>query len=129
MFLHFLADFVVVFHLACIVYGLFGGLLFFWRRWSVFLHLPFALWVSLIEFQHWICPLTPLENYLSELGGAPGYNESYVEHYLVPVIYPPGLTEDTQVVLGCIALGINLLIYALVLRSMWTPRKRNEEAP
>jgi len=86
-------------------------------------HLPFAIWISLIEFEHWICPLTPLENYLRELGGGSGYNESYVEHYLIPVIYPPGLTQELQVVLGCISTGINLLIYALVLRTLWVRRQ------
>ena len=118
------ADVVVVTHLLGIIYGLLGGLLYFWRHWLIFVHLPLALWISLIEFFGWICPLTPLENTLRIAGGEAGYNGGFIEHYLIPVIYPPGLTREVELVLGIIALGLNLTIYALVWRN-WYQNKHS----
>jgi hypothetical protein len=79
-------------------------------------HLPAALWGVLIEFAGWYCPLTPLENWLRTRGGAEGYPGGFVEHYILPVVYPASLTREMQIVLGALALGVNLAIYAWVLR-------------
>ncbi len=117
-----LADFLVILHLLFILFGLLGGLLFFWRRWTILLHLPSAIWICLIEFQGWICPLTPLENRLRLAGGAAGYEGGFVEQYLIPIIYPPGLTRDIQLVLGGLAIGLNVAVYFFVIRS-WKSRK------
>ena len=117
-----LADFIVILHLLFILFGLLGGLLFFWRRWTILLHLPAAIWICLIEFQGWICPLTPLENRLRLAGGAAGYKGGFVEQYLIPIIYPPGLTRDIQFVLGGLAIGLNVAVYFFVIRS-WKSRK------
>lgn len=117
-----LADLVVVFHLLFILFGLFGGLLGLWRTWMLFLHLPALVWIALIEFTGWICPLTPLENQLRIAGGDAGYHGGFIEHYLIPIIYPPGLTPQIQIILGLVAIGINIAIYAFVL-SRWASRK------
>lgn len=109
-----LADAVVVCHLLLIIYGLLGGVIALWRRWAIFLHLPLAIWVSVIEFTGWTCPLTPLEKWLREQGGAKSYSGGFVENYLIPIIYPPNLTPQVQIVLGLIALGANLLVYGYV---------------
>jgi hypothetical protein len=109
-----LADAVVICHLLLIVYGLLGGFIALWRRWAILLHLPLAIWVSAIEFTGWTCPLTPLEKWLREQGGAESYSGSFVENYLIPIIYPPNLTPQLQIVLGLIALGANLLVYGYV---------------
>ncbi len=122
MFYRLLADFLVILHLLFILFGLLGGLLFFWRRWTILLHLPSAIWISVIEFQGWICPLTPLENRLRSAGGAAGYEGGFVEQYLIPIIYPPGLTRDIQLVLGGLAIGVNVAVYFFVIRS-WKSRK------
>ena len=111
-----LADLVVIAHLLFIVYALLGGLFGLWRKWSLFVHLPAAAWIAVIEFQGWICPLTPLENKLRSAGGASGYEGGFVEHYLIPVIYPPGLTRTTQLMLGGVAIAVNVAVYAFVLR-------------
>ncbi len=117
-----LVDFLVILHLLFILFGLLGGLLFFWRRWTILLHLPAAIWICLIEFQGWICPLTPLENRLRLAGGAAGYEGGFVEQYLIPIIYPPGLTRDIQLVLGGLAIGLNVAVYFFVIRG-WKSRK------
>lgn len=110
-----LADLVVVFHLLFILFGLFGGLLGLWRKWLLLLHLPAAAWIAMIEFTGWICPLTPLENRLRNAGGEASYHGGFIEHYLIPVIYPPGLTPQIQTLLGLLAVAINIMIYAYVL--------------
>lgn len=117
-----LADLVVLFHLLFILYGLFGGLLGLWRKWVILLHLPAAVWIGLIEFTGWICPLTPLENQLRIAGGAVGYRGGFIDHYLIPIVYPSGLTPQMQTILGIIAVGVNIGVYALVV-SRWRKQK------
>ena len=110
-----LADIVVVLHLTFIIFGLLGGLLVLWRKWIVYIHIPAASWGSLIVIQGWVCPLTPLENYLRVEGGLGGYSGGFIAHYIAPIIYPEGLTRELQVNLGLIALGINIAIYIFVI--------------
>ncbi len=109
-----LADLIVILHLLFIAFALLGGLSVIWRRYLIFVHLPAAIWVSLISFKGWICPLTPLENHLRNAAGSKGYTEGFVEHYVIPIVYPVNLTSDIQMVFGVIALVINIFIYALV---------------
>ena len=111
-----LADVVLISHVLLIIYGLLGGLLYFWRSWLVLLHLPLAVWISLIEFFQWTCPLTPLEKQLRVLAGEGGYAGGFIEHYLIALLYPGGMTQAMVLALGVIALGSNLLIYSLILR-------------
>lgn len=109
-----LADLVVILHLLFIIFALLGGSLVLWRGYMLFIHIPAVLWVAVISFKGWICPLTPLENQLRQAAGGEGYPGGFVEHYIIPVIYPVGLRFDVQVLLGIAAMGINLVIYALV---------------
>ena len=109
------ADFVVVAHSLFVLFVMFGGLLVL-RWWRVFyLHLPAVAWGAFIEFAGGICPLTPLENSLRSSAGQAGYQGGFVEHYILPVLYPAGLTRNTQVVLGTIVIAINLVIYSLIV--------------
>ena len=118
-----LADLVVIFHLLFIIFALLGGLLLIWRSFIVFLHIPAVLWVSVLSFKGWICPLTPLENQLRQAAGDEGYPGGFVEHYLIPVIYPPALNFDVQILLGITALVINIVIYAFVY--YWYKRRQS----
>jgi hypothetical protein len=111
-----LADLVVILHFAFVLFVIFGGLLVLrWPRLA-YVHLPVALYGALIELVGWICPLTPLEKRLRESAGLQGYHGGFVEHYILPVLYPAGLTRGVQWVLGMLVLGINLVIYAFVAR-------------
>ena len=111
-----LADLVVVLHMAFVLFAALGGFLVFkWRR-VAWLHIPAALWAALIEFAGWECPLTPLENWLRRLGGEAGYQTSFIERYLLPVIYPAGFTRNLHTALGFLVLGVNLAIYWMIWR-------------
>jgi hypothetical protein len=111
-----LADAVLVLHAAFIAFVLLGGLLVLrWRRLA-WLHLPCVAWGILIELSGGICPLTPLENRLRTLAGQQGYGESFIGHYLMPLIYPPGLTPRIQYLLAAIVLLVNLAVYVLLWR-------------
>ena len=112
-----LADAVLVLHLAFILFVVLGGLLVLRRRWLVWLHLPAGAWGILIEFAGWICPLTPLENWLRMQGGERGYAGGFIDHYLVSLIYPDGLTRELQWLLGALVLAINAAIYLWLWRS------------
>ena len=105
------ADAVVLLHAAFVLFVVFGGLLVLRWRWIAWLHVPAVLWGVAIEFGGWVCPLTPLENYLRQTGGAVGYEGDFIAHYVLPILYPAALTRSWQIFLGACALAINLLIY------------------
>ncbi len=88
-----------------------GGLLAL--RWPrvVWLHVPAVIWGALVEFTGWICPLTPLENRLRRASGETGYQGDFIAHYILPALYPNGLTRTDQLVLGGMALALNVVIY------------------
>ena len=111
-----LADLTVVVHLAFVLFVVGGGLLVLRRRSIAWLHLPAAAWGAWIEFAGWICPLTPLENWLREKGGEAAYASSFVERYLVPALYPESLSRELQWTLGAVVIVINAVIYPLVFR-------------
>ena len=107
----FLADAVLVLHLAFVLFVALGGLLVLrWRR-AAWVHVPAAAWGALVMFTGWICPLTPLENGLRGMGGEAGYRGGFVEHYAVSVLYPSGLTRGIQVALGLGVILINVAVY------------------
>ncbi len=108
------ADLVVLIHLAFGLFAVLGALLVIWRRKVLWIHLPTAVWAAWIEFSGKICPLTPLENWLRMRGGGSGYAGDFVGHYLMPILYPSGLTRKIQFILGGIVIWMNLIIYAYV---------------
>ena len=111
-----LADLVVVLHGAFIVFVVAGGLLVLCWRWAPALHLPAALWGVFVELTGRACPLTPLENSLRRAAGDAGYAGGFIEHYLLPVIYPAALTPRVQLVLAAGVVVANALVYAVVWR-------------
>lgn len=106
-----LSDFVIIFHSAFVLFVIFGGLLLFWKRKIVWIHLPCAFWGAFVEFSGKICPLTPLEMLFRVKGGLQAYRGSFVEHYIIPILYPVGLTRNIQIILGSIVIIINATIY------------------
>jgi hypothetical protein len=110
------ADLLVALHFAFIVFVLAGGYLAWRWRWVVCLHLPAAAWGALIEFAGWICPLTPWEVALRRQAGEAGYAGGFIEHYLIPVVYPAGLTPAIQTILGCAVIAVNAVAYAGLVR-------------
>lgn len=108
-----LADAVVLFHLLFVAFAVAGGLLVFWRRAWMWLHLPALAWAAFVEFTGRICPLTPLENRLRAAGGEAGYREGFVDHYLLPLLYPAELTRELQWTLGAGLVAFNMVVYVL----------------
>ena len=116
MFYRALADAVLVLHLAFILFVVLGGLLVLSYPRLAWLHVPVVAWGALIEFAGWICPLTPLEKQLRIQGGEAGYSGGFINHYLVPLIYPDGLTRELQWLAGALVLAINAAIYLKLWR-------------
>jgi hypothetical protein len=114
------ADAVLLLHLGFILFVLLGGALALRWRLAPLLHLPAVAWGVYIELSGGLCPLTPLENRLRIAAGEAGYTGGFIEHYLVPLIYPAGLTQDVQYVLAAIVVGVNALAYGWV----WRRRRR-----
>ena len=120
-----LADALAVVHLAFVVFVVTGGLLVLrWRRvaWA---HLPAAVWGAAIALGGFICPLTPLENWLRERAGGVAYTTGFIEHYLMPVLYPVGLTRPIQIAAGLFVLALNGVLYGLAFRSALRSRVRS----
>jgi Protein of Unknown function (DUF2784) len=111
-----LADMVVGVHLLFVTFVVAGGLLALRWSWAAAAHLPAAVWGVLIEFRGWICPLTPLEKSLRSSAGQAGYEGGFIEHYMLPLLYPAGLTQGVQLVLGSLVIAVNLAVYGMVLR-------------
>jgi hypothetical protein len=85
-------------------------------RWALWLHLPALLWGAWIELSGGICPLTPLENSLRRSAGEAGYAGGFIEHYLLPILYPTALTRELQLVLAALLVSVNVVIYTWVWR-------------
>ena len=109
-----LADIVVVIHLAFILFTIAGAIFVVWWRWVFWFHLPAVIWASWIELSGNICPLTPLENWLRVKGGQGGYSSDFVFNYLLPILYPSGLTRKLQTILGISVIIINAAFYGYV---------------
>jgi Protein of Unknown function (DUF2784) len=110
-----LADALVVLHVAFVVFATVGGLAVLrWRRLAWLHALAFA-WAVTVELTGWICPLTPLEDRLRRSAGEAGYHGGFVAHYLIPTLYPVGLSRAEQVVLGLGVLALNAAIYAVLI--------------
>ena len=126
MFLKLAADIVVLLHFAFIAFVVLGGLVVLrWPRF-VWLHMPAAAWGAFIEFAGRVCPLTPLENKLRIAAGETGYSGGFIEEYLLPVVYPDGLTRWVQISLGVGVVAINLIFYGLVIARR--PRANMDDA-
>jgi len=93
-----------------------GGALALVRLGWAIVHLPSVAWAAWTEFTGTICPLTPWEQSLRRAAGDAGYSGGFIDHYLVPIIYPPGLTPGTQLALGAFVVALNIVVYAMVWR-------------
>jgi hypothetical protein len=118
------ADSVLVLHAAFVLFVTVGGLLVL--RWPklAWLHVPAVVWAAFVEFTGRICPLTPLEVELRGRAGEAGYAGDFVEHYILSLLYPDGLTRDIQTTLGALVVVVNVLIYVAV-----AVRGRHRELP
>jgi hypothetical protein len=116
-----LADATIVLHLGFVLFVLFGGLLVVRRRAVAWVHVPAVAWGAWVEFAGWVCPLTPLENWLREQGGRAAYTSSFVERYIVPTLYPESLSRELQWMLGAFVLVVNIAVYAAVFRRLLRP--------
>jgi Protein of Unknown function (DUF2784) len=123
-----LADLVVGVHALFVAFVILGGLLALRWPWAAAAHLPAAVWGALIEFRGWICPLTPLEKSLRAAAGEAGYRGGFIEHYLLPALYPAGLTRGVQLVLGSMVIAVNLAIYGFVVWRRMARSRRSARA-
>jgi Protein of Unknown function (DUF2784) len=117
-----LADGVVIFHGAFVAFVVAGGLLVLRWRKLMWAHIPAALWGALIEFGGWICPLTPLENWLRARAGQAGYAGGFVQHYVLGALYPEGLTAEIRWALGAFVVIVNGVTYAIAWRARRSTR-------
>lgn len=111
-----IADLIILFHFSFVLFVIFGASTLFWSKRLVLLHFPAAVWGALIEFTGWICPLTPLENRFRLKAGRQMYEGGFVDHYIVPVLYPDNLTRELQILLGCLVILVNVVLYWFAFR-------------
>ena len=118
------ADAILVAHLAFVLFVVFGALLVLrWPRLA-WLHIPAVVWAAFIEFSGIICPLTPLEVALRQRAGQAGYGGGFIDHYVVSLLYPEGLTQNMQAMLGAVVVAMNATIYIVALRRRRTSPDR-----
>ncbi|AVJ27895.1 DUF2784 domain-containing protein [Achromobacter spanius] len=116
-----LADLVLVVHGLFVAFVVFGGLLTLWKPRIAFWHLPALAWGAMVIGMGWICPLTPLEVSLRERAGQEGYAGGFIEHYVLGIIYPEGITRSTQMLLAALLIVGNLVVY-----TVWARRRAGE---
>lgn len=109
------ADTVVICHLLFVLFAVFGGLILLRFPRAAWLHVPAVLWAAYIEFSGRICPLTHLEAWLRRKGGGMGYESGFVEHYIIPVLYPAELERSDQIILGVLVSLLNIGVYGYIL--------------
>lgn len=114
-----LADLVLVAHGLFVAFVMFGGLLALWKARIAYWHLPALAWGAMVIGMGWICPLTPLEVSLRQQAGQQGYAGGFIEHYVLGLIYPEGITRTTQIVLVTLLIVGNIIVYTL-----WARRRR-----
>jgi len=109
-----LANLLVLLHLAFVLFVVFGAILVRYRRWVMWVHLPAALWGAVISAIGGVCPLTPWENHFRQLAGQSGYQGGFIEHYIIPVLYPSALTLDLQRAEAVFVVIVNAGLYLWV---------------
>ncbi len=109
------ADLALLAHFAFIILVIGGGLIVLRYSWFAWLHIPAAFWGAFVELTGRICPLTTMENYFRLRAGQEGYDVSFMEQYILPIIYPAGLTRGIQLILAGVVIAINAIIYTVIL--------------
>ena len=123
-----LTDSIVAIHLLFIIFVIFGGLLILYKKWFIWIHIPAAIWGAFVELFGWYCPLTPLENWLRSGGDRMTYEGGFIEHYLIPIIYPENLTRNMQIVLGSSVLVINIVVYYILMSRIRRQKSNKNES-
>jgi hypothetical protein len=126
MFYRVAADAVLLLHFAFIAFILLGATLVARWRWLITVHLPAAMWGFFVELTGRICPLTYAENFFLVKAGQSGYTESFIEHYLLAIIYPAGLTREVQIVLAGVVFVINMAIYVWLFLSLHQSGRKDD---
>lgn len=108
-------ELVVLVHFAFIAWVVSGGFLAIRWWWLALLHVPALVWAALLEWNGWVCPLTPLEKALRSQRDIPVYDTGFIENYIIPVIYPEGLTREIQMTMAVGLILINIIAYGVAI--------------
>ena len=110
------ANLTLAVHFTFIVFVIFGALLVFASKKIAFIHIPSVIYGAYIELSHSVCPLTYLENWFLRKAGMKSYSNSFIEQYLIPIVYPNNLTVELQFYLGFLLILTNIVIYILAIK-------------
>jgi hypothetical protein len=105
------ADLILIVHLAFILSAIFGSLFVLWKPKLAWIHIPLFLWAGTVNMVSWVCPLTPLEVKYRIQAGQAGYETSFIEHYIEPIVYPVGMTREIEFITGLAVVLLNIFVY------------------
>ena len=109
------ADLTLIVHFAFIIFVVFGALLFFVSTKIIYVHVPALIWGIYIELTHSVCPLTYLENWFLQKANLTTYSEGFIQNYLVPIVYPKNLTDNSQIYFAIVLIVANMIMYGLII--------------
>ena len=113
------ANLTLIVHFAFIIFVAFGSLLFFLvSKKIIYIHVPALIWAIYIELKHFVCPLTYLENWFLLQGNLTTYSGDFIQNYIIPIVYPKNLTEDTQTKLAIVLIVANIIAYGLIINKL-----------
>ncbi len=109
-----IANLILGFHVAISVTAFFGGLIVFLMPWFAVIHLPLALWCSIVNIANWTCPLTPLEKNYRSMAGERKFEGGFVQNYIGPLVTLKISPRQLELLAGFIVLLWNIPIYILI---------------
>jgi len=114
-----LADLVVIIHFGFVLFCVFGALLCLWWPKVMWIHIPSAIWGGVVEIVGWICPLTPIENWLRQRAAVVSYRDSFADQYIMPLLYPSAANRAIHILMGLSLLLLNLCLYFYIIRKRY----------
>ncbi len=102
------------FHVAFVIFVLFGALTVLVWPGMLWVHLAAVIWASGTMLCELGCPITTWEKEFLRRAGVDPYPEGFLQHHVLRRVFPPSNARRNHVLLGLAAMGLNAAIYTVL---------------